>query len=537
MYKNKVRLLIGLLFCTLSVFSMDLTRIHHPGTIKADTELSIFDFEKEFKNGNPWRKIVPGSIMITPDAKGFVTAHHGQVRHCLFDDQKHKDLEVIIEHPSARKSFPMIAMAKKKDGSLLVVSAGNYTSSDKRRVAEYIVYCNGLFKVEKFDRPIQTISLDETGRRLAIAAESSVTVINLAEDQKDEIFFKGITGDEDWIVDIAIQKSGSSIVGVGNHNGVELMSIEERDDKLGESFIKKVENTDFIKRIYYPTAAEFLYSTENGRAKTIDIYHLVELDNDREVKGTHFAHSSHHDQVIADASNYIITAHWANHEKFADKIEVYRKNSNCIERFILEVPTITERYNYITEFGNKDSGKGHLLHVAIRGNCVIALATDGKMHSWSLPPKGMLYEITDQEKLCKKLAELKSAELRSLSAPFIPTASLTTASSSTKKSRVGSDERRKKGGDKDELKDRKKASSVVKLFIRSHEGTPSGRRSHEGSPVRRNSSKNSSGENTPRHNSLNDRIESVESLIAHAGNDEEKLSYNKDADKNYKKTI
>jgi hypothetical protein len=297
--------------------------------------------------------------------------------------------------------------------------------------------------------------------------------------------------------------------------------LSEVDNKLNACTIKQVESADIIRKIYYPNPAEFLYLTEDGKAKTIDMYYLLEVDNDREVKGNDFAYSSQYDKVIADSSNHIITAHWTSHEKHVGKIKVYRKNSNCIEKFVLEMPTIAERYDYITEFGNREQATGHLLHVAIRGNCVIALATDGNMHVWALPEGRLSYDLVDQEKMHEKLFELKSS-----------TSSSTINSYSGKKSRSNSrdsgnfvnhhskniftmTDTEDLSSRKDEVKE-KKRFSTIKLFTRSRgENSPSGKGSRENSPVRRRDSKEGSREASPIR-SLNDDIVLVENFITNA---------------------
>lgn len=516
---------------------MEVPVLSHRIPVKSNKKVSIFDPHEICKAGIPWRQVVPGSIMITPDAKGCVMAEYGQVKRFLFAN-RYVEPQVIIEHQSAKKSFPIIAMAEKKSGELLIVSAANYMSSDRKRVAEYIVYLNGSFRVEKLDRVVQAISLDEKGKKLAIAGENSVVVVDLETKQTDEVSFKGMHDYKNWIVDIAVQPTGNYMIGVGNHNGIQLVSLSEKDNKLDACTIKQVDSTDAIRKIYYSNSAEFLYLTEDGKAKTIDLYYLLEVDNDQEVKGNNFAHSSRYDKVIADARNQIMTAHWTNHERHVDKIKVYRKNSSCIEKFVLEMPVIDEWYDYITEFGNREQARGHLLHVAIRGNCVIALTTDGDMHVWDLPAERLIYDVINQEKLCEKLLQLKSS---SSSPSIINSSSSSTINSSSpvRKSRSNSRESGKmpsyhsknftmtdsddlsgrKVTDQDELKDRKKTFSKIKLFTRSRDNSPKGKGSRENSPVRRDSRGNSRETSPVR--SLNEEFKMVEDYLNSARKSED----------------
>ena len=496
--KNELKfraILLFFSFYTVTTVSMDTPTVSSHLRIKPQRTITIFDPAQELLLDKPWRKVVPGSIMITPDGKGFVLGEYGQVRHSLFENKIGDVPKVIIEHPCAKKYAPMIAMAQKKDGSLLVVSAGNYTNSEKKRVAEYIVFCNGWCKTEKLDRPVQAIAIDSHGTKLAIAGQRSVVVVDVDTNQTDESFFKGLNKNENWIVDIAVYKTGRSIIGVGSQNGVQLMSLTKKDDEMDLCTLKQVESADVIKNIYYPSFAELLYLTQDGQAKTIDMYHLFDTDNDQEIKATHFAHPSSYDKVVADPSGYITTAHWTNNIKANHKIKVYRKNDKCIEKFVLEMPTITEGYDYVTKFGNRAHGIGHLLEVAVRGNVVVALATDGKMQVFDLPEESLFSKQLHNETLHEKLTELESS---------LSTKDTIISSNSGKNSRSPSRDGSTKFIDKhnkhvfavtdqDELRGRKKAFSAIKVFSRSREHSPTTeKRSRGNSPLRKRDSRETS---------------------------------------------
>jgi len=483
---------------------MDTLTVSNHLRIKPERTITIFDPTQELLLDKPWRKVVPASVMITPDGKGFVIGEYGQVRHSLFESKIGNVPKVIIEHACAKEYAPMIAMAQKKDGSLLVVSAGNYINSEKKRVAEYIIFRNGWCKTEKLDRSIQTIAIDSHGKKLAIAGQRSVVVVDLEGNQTDEVFFKGLAKSESWIVDIAVYKTGHSIIGVGSQNGLQLLSLTKKNDEMDLCTLKQVESADVIKKIYYPTLEELLYLTQDGEAKTIDMYHLFDIDNDQEIKAIHFAHPSSYDKVVADPSGYITTAHWTNNVKSNHKIKVYRKNNKCIEKFILEMPTITERYDYVTEFGNRAHGIGHLLHVAVRGNVVVALATDGKMRVWSLPGECSFYKQGDnKEELHERLSEMISSSSRDTITSSSSKDTIISSGSgkiSPSHSRDGNTKFTDKHSknvfaatDSDELsRGRKKKLSTFKVFTRSRESSPGDKHSRGNSPLRRRGSRETS---------------------------------------------
>ena len=386
----------------LVVCPMNSPIVSNDFSLKPQKTITIFNPTKDLKIGKSWRDVVPGSIMITPDGKGVVIAESGRVRQSYFASLCDIGPEIIIEHPWVRHS-PMVAMSQKKDGSLLIVSAGNYINEEQKRVAEYIVLCNGLSKVHKLDWPIQAIALDPCGEKLAIAGQLSVSIIDCEANKTDRAIFRD-SNRENWIVDIAVNAKGSALVAVGNQNEVQYMSIAQYNGDIDLSNIKQVQSNDIIKKIYYPTPVDILYVTDDGKAKIINMYDFIE-NTISPVESTLFAQSTAYNKVVADQGENIATAHWTDNiqapKDLGRKIKVYRKGIECIEKFTLEMDTVQERYDYITEFGQYGSGIGHLLQVALRGNRVVALATDGKMRLWSLPENSKLFtepEIVYQPK-------------------------------------------------------------------------------------------------------------------------------------------
>jgi len=433
--------------------------------------------------------------MITPDNKGILLTERGKVKRLLFDDE-HCCVKTLIEHPCATKNFPLIAMAKKKDGSLIIVSAGNYKNAkNNNKIAEYILYHNEWSKVKKLEEPIQAISLDSSGKKLAIATQYYVKIIDLKTDREDEVSFQELNKNNNWIVDIAVDKKGDSIIGVGSQNGVQLMSLIKNDNKLDLATLKQVKNVEVIKKIYYPTLAELLYLTQDGKAKIIDMYDLLE-PNGEYVKTTDFSQPFGYDRVVADSTDYITTAHWAEKNS---KIEIYRKNHSCVERFILEISSLQDRYDYIGKCGQYTSDTGHILHVAICGKLVIVLTTDGGMRLWSLPEERYIYSQTNKEELLKQVAELNPND-------FVETTERKGRSNSPEKNYKFSDPHNKQmfvATDTEDIKKRK-GFSRIKVFTTSRENNLGGKKSRENSPIRKRLSEKNSKINSSKPDNLVD---------------------------------
>ena len=358
-----------------------------------DCIFPIFDPKKEFKSGTPWSDVVPGIIKITPDGNGVVLGQHGVVKHALFD-KKDVVLKAVIEFPCAKKYTPMIAVSQRKNGSLLIISASNYTNSENKRVAECIAHCNESFTNKKLDWFVQAISSDACGRMYAIAGQHSVMVVDFETNKTSEASFKCLTNNENWIADIAMNPEGKAVIAAGNHGEIQWMSLSRDNHGIVLSNLKQVMVKDDIKNIYYPDSNQLFYVMQGGNIKTITMENLLTI-NGEDVTTTDFGGISAGDTFVAD-SNVVAKLFLPKDKVFALKdtglqqetvsiIEVLRKNNEKDEKTILEVPSLHDRYNYITELGQRASAIGHLLDVTMSGNVVVGLATDGSMRVWELP--------------------------------------------------------------------------------------------------------------------------------------------------------
>jgi len=356
---------------------------------------------------------------ITPDEQGVVIAECGQVRYLNFGT--FSDPEVLFEHPHV-KHVPMIAMAQKKDTPLLIVSAGNYANPEaKGCISEYIVFIRDrLFKNHKLNHPIQTMRLNPEGDILAIAGNNFATIIDLKNNKFDKIL---CSSKENWFEDIAIGPDSMHIVCAENRGAIQLRAVHRTVKNINTSLLKQVETGDIIKKINYSSAEELLYLTHDGKAKTINMYDLLEnspvdLRYDKvkkiekyeltsivggNVTSKLFADSVLYNLVAVDQGLEFSTVHWTDNIHVAGDdrrmIEVHRRNNECVENFILTIPTLEEKYNYITENRQCCVGIGHVLLAELCGRHVVALGTDGRMYLWILPEKSPVHSKVhkDQE--------------------------------------------------------------------------------------------------------------------------------------------
>src|SRR6266404_9642276 len=123
--QNRWNFKVVILFVALygaAAFAMNIPVVEEDS--QSEKTIRIFNPEEALRNGRPWSKVVPRNILITPDGKGALMAEcQGRVRYVSFDPHHS---EVIIDHCRDVEFYPIIATAQKEDGSLLVVSAGNY---------------------------------------------------------------------------------------------------------------------------------------------------------------------------------------------------------------------------------------------------------------------------------------------------------------------------------------------------------------------------------------------------------------------------
>jgi hypothetical protein len=444
--------------CVITIFAMDercaIPIVSNKNYFLPQKKQTIFRPKEALAKRLEWDECVPASIVITPDGKGVVLGNvHGAVQHLSFSDMFHSKPEQLFEHPRVRHS-PMIAMvqvAEQKDSSLslspslLLVSAGNYFDSEKARyVSECIVFRKGMpFDVRKLDFCIQAIDLNSTGEMLAIVGQNSVgrhelLVIDLKNNAQDKwsypSYAKNSTDPNDYIVDVSFgfdNEGNEGIVVAGHQGWAELIFLMRKGSKghdINAVSRKKVSINDAIQKIYYgnkKNAAnlELLCLTLAGKSKKIDMSQCNKDDLPVKVNSCTFAYSKKNDSIAVDRGSQFIAAYWTKHinvpESVRRTIKVYRKSEDCIEKFILQIGALDQDYYYVTKQHRLAQGIGHVMLVALRGNKVVALGTDGEMHLWTLPEKmHVRHEVTKVQEIANKGVPCKDRLVRRRSNTF-----------------------------------------------------------------------------------------------------------------------
>ena len=505
-----------------AVFSMQQSPGRPSIIVRNSAEIPpLFDPSKSFTMGKPWSELVPRDVMVTPDNKGIVSSEPGKVRHFKIGGN---GWTTIIEHPCV-KHPPMIAMAQQEDRSLLIVSAGNYINEEQRLVSEYIVFCNGSCRVEKSNWPIQAIAIDCVGKILGIAGPSFIERVNLHcdNDEKNPVksnatdksgvadvsvspykkaYFKHNIGKKNWIMDIAMCPEGKSVIVTGNKGGAELVSLRGNDDAKSccQQFITK----DFIKEVCYRTPKKIVYVTHDASVKTIDVKSLLQSTGKEINRADYLFFSSLHDRVAIDVAEYLTIAYWTSNIQVDSRhrIKIHRSNNESVEQFVLEVPSLEARYDYITDLGQYGSGISCLLCVALRGRNVIALGTDGKMHTWSLPEKNGNVDQKNQKKCEKPIG--RESIIQEKESPRSVTPRKRGSDSNVMPMPSNNDpvEKHKKVSPRDLIK--------VKIY-------PPGHKSKETTPT---SSRDSSPRNLPSHKKEKGSLSSGETKESYYTNDE-----------------
>lgn len=380
---SKNCLYIILLLSCYTVFSMKIDI----SMCKAQKSISIFNPIDIVQSGKLWNEEVPKNILIIPDGSGVLFGNNGRVSRILLNNEKDVKPEVIIEHRFV-KHTPLIKVAKKKDGSLLIVSAGNYVTENNRRVSEYIIWQNGFTTMTELEWPIQAIDLDLYGTKFAIASESYVTLIDLETSKYNESRTRVVNKHDNCITDVALHPEGTGLIVVASQKGVNIISIFKKDnDTVNLSHLIQGVISDIIKNIYYPSVEELLYITHDNQVKQINMHDLMEV-NGGDIKVIPLEVLSLYQKVTIDQGIGSAVAYWNSGTKVIKdilcKIQVYRKNNQGFEKFMLDASPIKERYNYIAKFGERRVGIGQLLDVVLRDDYVAALDTDGQLKVWFL---------------------------------------------------------------------------------------------------------------------------------------------------------
>jgi hypothetical protein len=357
----------------------DTSSSNHNNNSKLIHELQAFNFARQEKD------ISSGIMIISPvkDDKSVVLSKKNGIV-SLFSFRENKEKPLINHHWV--KHIPMIVAAQRK-GSLLIVAAGNYMSSDHIKKSECYVWHEGSFRnIET--KPLQAIAVNNEGSLLAIADQShSISLVDLVSNKQTEPYHFFSVNKSERLVDIAFNPDGTKLI-LAKTNELVLMGC----DKGRLDTIKRFSNIIDIKNVYFPFPGKVVYLTDDQQVKTVSLFEVSEgLETPRG-----FFEKLVHDRVTIDEAAGDTVALWTKNPKASGELRhqivVRKKYSNKTEELVFEVPefrvhntpTPDEKYEYISKKGCLKDSIHHLTQVALRGNNLVALGSNGKLYWWNL---------------------------------------------------------------------------------------------------------------------------------------------------------
>lgn len=342
-------------------------------------ELQAFNFARQEKD------ISSGVMIISPvkDDKSVVLSKKNGIV-SLFSFRENKEKPLINHHWV--KHIPMIVAAQRK-GSLLIVSAGNYTSSDHIKKSECYIWHKGSFRnIEA--KPLQAIAVNNEGSLLVMADQShSISLVDLVSNKQTEPYHFFSVNKSERLVDIAFNPDGTKLI-LAKTSELVLMGC----DKGHLDTIKRFSNIIDIKNVYFSFPDKVVYLTKDQQVKTVSLF---EVSGDLETPRGCFK-KLEHDRVTIDEDAGNTVALWTKNSnasgELRHQIVVRKKYSNKTEELVFEVPefrvhntpTPDEKYEYISKKGCLKDSIHHLTQVALRGNNLVALGSNGKLYWWNL---------------------------------------------------------------------------------------------------------------------------------------------------------
>jgi hypothetical protein len=393
-------------FCFFMTISCSEKKRELATVIMAHKTFNIFDPQTMVKGGVEWTEFVPRDLLITPNKGGFFYTVPREVYYVHFGTFLPSKPLRLHSH-TCTKYAPMIAAAQ-DDNILWVVSACNCkrTGSDDR-VAEYIIsrsilvaspdgkshgcaFSETTYKRQDFPRSIQAIGLSNTGKILAIASQNTVHIINLETQESRESFFSPRV-ENVLIVDIAMRDNQSHLAAVQSQGLVNIKQISEPKNDMEVSSLKSFSTNEIgIEKIHFFGSGNLLFVTDEGFAKIIEMPHWLECDQGS-VTTRIFSYYSMYNKVAVDQGHEFATVHWIDDTRFSKnglcKIKIHREHGVVTEKFILKTESSDKKYSYIGPQGQEVRDVNRWLNIALRGNCVVGLSTDGTIQWWRLPDK------------------------------------------------------------------------------------------------------------------------------------------------------
>jgi hypothetical protein len=282
----------------------------------------------------------------------------------------------LIQHHFV-KHIPLFVAAEKK-GSLLLVSVGNYKDANNGKGSEYCMW-HGCLKTKHL-KPLQAIAVDKHGDLLITADQrQTLSIIDLNNDKEiaTQSFLTVKTLER--FVDVAFSPDSTMVI-VARTSGIALMDWNGGNLKT----LFNIKNILDIKNIYFLTHKKVLYKTYDKKVKQLNIVDaLNEIENG--IKPTVVFEALLHDHIVVDAEGDS-AALWTKNKNASNslrhEIVVRTRHHNTMEERTLEVPPCDEKYEYESKRGCLKYSNNHLCEVALQGNNVVALCSNGTLHWW-----------------------------------------------------------------------------------------------------------------------------------------------------------
>jgi hypothetical protein len=403
----------------------------------------IFDPNRSSKSNIPWKDTVPRNIMITPDEKGVIITHRGEVRYLNFGPSDAAVPKTVFEH-SRMGHTPIVTMGLDNRSQLIIISAINYVHPETRKdVSEYKIYrgkasepiqCNDPINGVWLTGPFLVISHHNPKHPYTIIKKLADILQNLEENdfEKKEIKFEMVrsSSKNHWTTNVTANSKGTTMILAENQGTIRYGIVGKQSEANPIDIIfPKEENTGFIIRQIKLSKSErrILYTTATGQTKKTDIYDLlensphnlsrrrfqngpldlphltpqqkdatIEIHDEASVEGgnvksSFFSRSPDYTSVSVNQGSSLATAHWTKQGTPEERrtIKVYREGDDtAFEEFILMIPSACEEtYDYITKKGQRKTGIGHIIRLAFCGNRITAVWTNGILYSFSLDKK------------------------------------------------------------------------------------------------------------------------------------------------------
>jgi hypothetical protein len=384
-------LLLSAFLGTVSLIAMN-SQLSIPERRKPTGSCTIFNFQEELEREGNTKDVFSVRLLVTPDQKGVLIGRHGKVHFMSIENELNPSVEKLIEHAQFLNS-PMMATAHRKDGSLLVCSAGNYSDQlNQKYYGEYILWRDKkISDPQKIHSPLQAIALDKEGKTIALAEASCITCIDVdTHASANYIIFSKNKSDRVLSIDI-----NANYLVVAMLNGdIHLMQMSHFNGEL--SPLKKIKAVGDIKQIYYPGESEIVYKTKQHEIKNIDMYAFLDSQEGQELSCLSFG-KDYYDKIFFDKENETAVCIWTKKSNNVDckrneiiikkrrKDEMTLKSTFDLIESRYEVPLLLDQKYFYRKKGRITSGLGHLCYVALCKNVLAALGTDGTLYWWVIP--------------------------------------------------------------------------------------------------------------------------------------------------------